>query len=178
MTIRSILTVACIVVLALGIGIMLPKPKEEAHEATPPARQTNEDKEMPAVTELRPGKGRIAEPGDMVTVHFELFLPDGKKVESSRDKGKPYRFLLGGGLSVKGWDKGIAGARVGSIRKIVVPPSLGYGARGSEDGKIPPNTTLTFVVEVLKVEKIEDEPLLDPLLRPMRHGKGSPSGGK
>jgi FKBP-type peptidyl-prolyl cis-trans isomerase 2 len=75
---------------------------------------------------------------------------------------------MGSGTMMPGWDSGLEGARVGSVRRIVVPPALGYGEQGSPDGKIPRNATLTFDVKVLKIERIEDEPLLDPLLDPRK----------
>lgn len=177
MTIRSIWVIVGIVVLALAVAIVLPKPKEEhpPETATPAAAQKDEG--MPTIIEVKPGKGRIAEPGDMVTVHYTLYLGDGKKIDSTWDRKQPYRFLLGSGIMVKGWEKGITGAHVGSRRKIIVPPELGYGARGSEDGKIPPNATLKFDVEVLKVEKVEDEPLLEPLLKPLQDKQAKPDPG-
>lgn len=177
MTIRSIWIIAGIVVLGLCVALFLPKPPEEHQEQAPP-QQSSTPTEKPTITDIRVGKGRVAEPGDMVTVHYELFLPNGRKVQSSRDEKKPFRFLLGGGVVMPGWDLGMPGARVGTVRRLVVPPSLGYGSRGSEDGKIPPNTTLTFVVEVLNVEKPEDDALLDPLLKPLQNRQKSGTPGR
>lgn len=173
MTLRNIGAVAAIVVLALLIANFMPTPpaeEEQDHEHGATTSTVADTGIKPEITETRAGSGRAVEAGDMVTVHYDLYLADGKKIDSSRDDGKPYRFLLGGGMVMRGWDLGLEGARVGSARRIVVPPELGYGAQGSPDTKIPPNATLTFDVEVLKVEKIDDEPLLDPLL------KGGPGG--
>ena len=178
MALKSIGAVLGVVVLALVIAALVPKPETErhhegdGHDHSTQAQQ-KEPEEKPEITEVRTGKGRLAEPGDMVTVHYEAFLVDGnKKVDSSRDKGKPLKFLFGGGMVMPGWDMGLQGAREGSLRKLVVPPKLAYGEKGSEDGKIPPNATLRFEIEVLKVEKITDEPLLDPLLKGTEMDKG------
>lgn len=165
MTVRSWWIVAGIVVLGLAIALLMPKAPQTEQPSSSTASAASEPKEKPTITDLKPGSGRAAEPGDMVTVQYTLYV-NGKKVDSSRDRKQPLRFLLGGGMMVKGWDIGLEGVRVGTVRRLVVPPSLGYGSRGSEDGKIPPNATLTFEVQVLKIEKIEDEPLLDPLVHP------------
>lgn len=173
MTVRSLWAVAGIVAMALIIGILLPKPEPEAAHEHESSHEPPKPVEKPEIKDIRVGKGRLAEPGDMVVCHYELFLKDGKKLDSTRDKKKPFRFLLGGGVMIRGWDIGLEGVREGSIRELIVPPSLGYGDRGSEDGTIPPKATLRFVVEVLKIEKPEDEPLLDPLL-----DLGPDSGGE
>lgn len=171
MALKSIGVVIGVVILALVIAALIPKPETEqhhegdGHDHSSQAQQA-QPTEKPEITEVRAGKGRVIEPGDMVTVHYEAFLADGnKKVDSSRDKGQPLKFLFGGGLVMPGWDMGLEGAREGAVRKLVVPSKLAYGEKGSEDGKIPPNATLRFEIEVLKVEKITDEPLLDPLLK-------------
>jgi FKBP-type peptidyl-prolyl cis-trans isomerase len=96
------------------------------------------------------GTGAEAQPGKTVFVHYTGWLLDGTKFDSSKDRGQPFSFPLGGGRVIKGWDEGVAGMRVGGKRTLVIPPDLGYGARGAGN-VIPPNATLKFEVELLDV---------------------------
>jgi FKBP-type peptidyl-prolyl cis-trans isomerase len=96
------------------------------------------------------GQGSEATPGHQVKVHYTGWLLNGKKFDSSRDRGEPFEFALGGGQVIAGWDEGVAGMRVGGQRKLVIPPDLGYGAGGAPPD-IPPGATLVFDVELLDV---------------------------
>ncbi|HEX3346328.1 MAG TPA: FKBP-type peptidyl-prolyl cis-trans isomerase [Polyangiaceae bacterium] len=101
-------------------------------------------------TILTPGTGPVAKPGDKVAVHYVGTLLDGTKFASSRDKNEPLLFTVGQRGIVKGMNQGVVGMHVGETRRIVVPPSLAYGERSSD--KIPPNSTLTYEVELLGIE--------------------------
>ncbi len=100
---------------------------------------------------LTPGKGAVATPGKMVFMHYTGWLLDGKKFDSSLDRGKPFSFPLGAGRVIPGWDEGVAGMKIGEKRQLRIPPKLGYGARGA-GGVIPPGATLVFDVELLEVK--------------------------
>jgi FKBP-type peptidyl-prolyl cis-trans isomerase FkpA len=102
--------------------------------------------------DLEVGTGDEAAAGMTVTVDYDGWLADGTKFDSSRDRGTPYDFLLGAGLVIAGWDEGVPGMRVGGMRKLVIPPELGYGSAGAGGGVIPPNATLVFDVELLEVQ--------------------------
>ena len=100
------------------------------------------------------GTGEQARAGQQVSVHYTGWLYQdgqaGKKFDSSKDRNEPFGFALGAGRVIKGWDEGVQGMQVGGTRRLVIPPELGYGARGA-GGVIPANATLLFVVELLGV---------------------------
>jgi FKBP-type peptidyl-prolyl cis-trans isomerase len=100
---------------------------------------------------LKEGLGTGALSGKKVSVHYTGWLMDGKKFDSSVDRGQPFQFQLGAGQVIKGWDEGVAGMKIGEKRKLTIPSSLGYGERGA-GGAIPPNATLIFDVELLGVQ--------------------------
>jgi FKBP-type peptidyl-prolyl cis-trans isomerase FkpA len=102
------------------------------------------------VEDLKVGTGAEATPGKMVTVHYVGTLTNGSKFDSSRDRGTGFSFPLGAGRVIKGWDQGVEGMKVGGVRKLTIPPELGYGAGGFPP-VIPPNSTLIFEVELLAV---------------------------
>ena len=101
--------------------------------------------------DVKEGTGPAAAKGDTVDVHYTGWLKDGKKFDSSLDRGRPFSFKLGAGQVIKGWDEGVAGMKVGGKRKLVIPSDLAYGKRG-HPGAIPPDSELTFTVELLAVK--------------------------
>ena len=144
-------------VLALLLAAPLP-----VVAATSAAYQTSAMRTMPAkvvklpdglqYTDLKVGKGALPKPGQTAVVHYIGTFPNGKKFDSSRDRGEPFEFPLGAHKVIPCWDEGVATMRVGGRRKLVCPPSLAYGERGAGNGVIPPNATLDFDVELLGVK--------------------------
>lgn len=102
------------------------------------------------IVDLRAGAGAECKAGDTVSVHYTGTLEDGTKFDSSRDRGQPFNFPLGAGRVIKGWDVGVAGMKVGGQRKLTIPAVEGYGSQGA-GAAIPPNSTLYFDVELLKI---------------------------
>jgi len=121
-----------------------------------PTKVEGKSKKTPSGAEywdLKVGTGATATNGKTVTVHYTGWLAsNGKKFDSSVDRGQPFMFELGAGHVIKGWEEGVAGMKVGGKRQLRIPPELGYGARGA-GGVIPPNATLLFDVELLDVSK-------------------------
>ena len=107
------------------------------------------------ITDTVVGTGETPKPGQTCVMHYTGWLwvngAKGAKFDSSRDRGKPFTFPLGQGRVIKGWDEGVASMKVGGQRTLLIPPELGYGARGA-GGVIPPNATLLFEVELLGVQ--------------------------
>src|SRR5690349_7921407 len=102
------------------------------------------------IEELTVGTGATAAAGQQVEVHYTGWLTNGTKFDSSKDRNDPFVFPLGAGRVIKGWDEGVQGMKIGGKRKLTIPPTLGYGARGAGN-VIPPNSTLVFEVELLGV---------------------------
>lgn len=102
------------------------------------------------IEDLKVGDGAEAQTGQTVKVHYVGTLTDETKFDSSRDRNEPFEFTLGGGEVIQGWDQGLVGMKIGGIRKLTIPPELGYGS--ADLGKIPPNSTLNFEVELLEIK--------------------------
>ena len=161
-----LLTIGAIVlVIALYVGIRMSqdaRPIPEPARPTEVANSTGEgstptaEAKAPATPgklvkqDLKVGTGAEAKPGQTVTVHYRGTLTNGTKFDASYDRGEPFSFSLGAGQVIKGWDQGVAGMKIGGRRKLIIPSELGYGPKGAGE-KIPPNATLVFEVELLKV---------------------------
>jgi len=144
--------VALVVLLLLGLlGAACASPAA-APQAAPGATPTEVTlADGLKYTDEQVGTGAEAQAGKTAVVHYTGWLMDGTKFDSSRDRNQPFSFALGAGRVIKGWDEGVAGMKVGGKRVLIVPPELGYGARGA-GGVIPPNATLKFEVELLDVK--------------------------
>lgn len=102
------------------------------------------------------GEGLEAEKFDILMVHYTGKLEDGTVFDSSKNPGRdPFRFTVGQGQVIRGWDEGFVGMKIGGMRTLTIPPEMGYGARGAGDA-IPPNATLIFEIELLEVDKAEN----------------------
>lgn len=101
--------------------------------------------------DLVAGNGAEARAGQQATVHYTGWLPNGSKFDSSKDRKAPFGFRLAARQVIAGWDEGVAGMKIGGKRRLVLPPALGYGARGAPPD-IPPNAVLVFDVELLGVK--------------------------
>ena len=151
---------AVLATLAVGESTIPPANAQSAAPSTSAQGVSKLDampKELQKI-DVKQGTGAEAIAGKVVVVHYTGWLYDpakpdnkGSKFDSSRDSGKLFEFPLGGGRVIKGWDQGVAGMKVGGQRTLVIPPDMGYGARGA-GGVIPPNATLIFDVELFEVK--------------------------
>jgi peptidylprolyl isomerase len=139
-----------VVLVIAGIFIALLLFAFSDQRATPPAGEEVTSTSGLKYVDQVVGTGPSPTPGAMVTVHYTGTLTDGTKFDSSVDRNQPYSFKIGVGSVIPGWEEGVMTMKVGGKRKLIVPPELGYGASGQ--GKIPPNSTLLFDVELLNVK--------------------------
>ena len=145
--------------VALSSSIFMAACSDKTASTAPSSPQATDIKMVDLVkTDVKVGDGTEATAGKMVSVHYTGWLYDekaadkhGTKFDSSRDRGQPFEFPLGGGRVIKGWDEGVQGMKIGGQRTLVIPAEMGYGARGA-GGVIPPNATLLFDVELLGVQ--------------------------
>lgn len=141
-------------IIALGLLTLLTAGRcnEEAKKDTDSQFQTQSQQVQGLkIEDVKVGTGTEAKSGDTVRVHYTGTLTNGKKFDSSKDRNEPFEFPLGGGKVIKGWDLGVAGMRVGGIRKLTIAPELAYGNREIGGGLIPANSTLLFEVELIEI---------------------------
>jgi FKBP-type peptidyl-prolyl cis-trans isomerase FkpA len=140
------------------LGILLMTACQQRGETEMPENAASAELTELRITDVVNGDGATAEAGQTVIVHYTGWLYDpnqpdnkGEKFDSSVDRGEPFSFPLGAGRVIRGWDEGFAGMQIGGKRILIIPPDMGYGARGAGDA-IPPNATLMFEVDLLGIQ--------------------------
>lgn len=148
-------TMCAMALLAAACGSKDPAP--QATPATPAAAAVAPPTELQKI-DIAKGTGEGISQGQIAVVHYTGWLFDpaapeqkGGKFDSSRDRGEPFPFMIGAGQVIRGWDEGVQGMQPGGQRRLLIPPDLAYGEPGK--GPIPPNATLVFDVELLKIEE-------------------------
>lgn len=143
----------CLLLLAAACAREAPEAAKEPAQAARP-RLTQLER-----IDLVKGTGEGISQGQTAVVHYTCWLYDasapelkGRKFDSSRDSGQPFRFTLGQGGVIRGWEEGVQGMQVGGQRRLLIPSELGYGERGTPGGPIPPNAALVFDIELLAIE--------------------------
>lgn len=137
------------------------KPRPKASIPCPPSLANTTSSGLTYLV-TKHGTGQQLKVGDTVIVHYTGLLTSGQKFDSSLDRNQPLEFPLGAGRVIKGWDEGIARLRVGDQATLIIPPQLGYGARGAGGGEIPPEATLIFIIEVLGVKETSPQGVVTP----------------
>ena len=155
--VKNILIITIVVILAgLVVWYLMYKNgqiKEDIYGAPVTEQSPGPAQQLPnglKIEDLVLGTGQEAVAGKTLSVHYVGTLENGTKFDSSLDRGQPFRFVLGAGEVIKGWDQGFEGMKVGGKRKLTIPPALAYGSSGILD-RIPPDATLIFEVELLKI---------------------------
>lgn len=150
--ISAVMVAAALLAAACSKEAPSPQPAATATEAAAPVTELQK-------TDVVKGAGEGISAGQQAVVHYTGWLYDpgkadhkGKQFDSSRDRGKPFRFTIGAGGVIKGWEEGVQGMQPGGQRELVIPASLGYGEAGAGGGVIPPNATLLFDIELLAIE--------------------------
>jgi FKBP-type peptidyl-prolyl cis-trans isomerase len=133
-----------------GMAVLLPESSRADDKPKQEPKVTTTKSGLKYIDE-KEGTGKEAKAGDVVEVHYTGWLKDGTKFDSSKDRGQPFSFPLGGRRVIKGWDEGVAGMKEGGKRKLIIPYDLAYGEEGRPP-VIPPKAELTFEVELLKVK--------------------------
>ncbi|HTW93672.1 MAG TPA: FKBP-type peptidyl-prolyl cis-trans isomerase [Tepidisphaeraceae bacterium] len=145
----TILTAALTISLAAGLSYVRADEPDTQPSAQAPAN-SHKTADGLIIADKTVGTGPAVNNGDSVTVNYTGWLQStGKKFDSSLDRNQPFQFTVGNGDVIKGWDEGLVGMKVGGKRELIIPPDLGYGADGQ--GPIPPNSTLIFDIELLKI---------------------------
>jgi FKBP-type peptidyl-prolyl cis-trans isomerase len=153
------LRTTCVVAAAVLMGACARAPEEDTRgPAATRAPSVGATVAGPVTTasgleyiDLRVGRDAKAEVGKVAVIHHSCSLPDGIKIDGSRERGRALQFRVGDGTVVKGWEEGVVGMQVGGIRKLTIPPAIGYGAEGYED-LVPPNATLICEIQLLAVQ--------------------------
>jgi FKBP-type peptidyl-prolyl cis-trans isomerase len=142
-------SLAAMVALAMAANLEVTAMQEKTLEKTV---ETKGGKFVLKYVEMAPGTGKEAKSGNDVEVHYTGWLTNGKKFDSSVDRKETFKFKLGAGMVIKGWDEGVAGMKEGGKRKLTIPPELAYGNKAVGGNLIPANSTLVFEVELIKVK--------------------------
>ena len=142
-------TVLAVIILIYAFTRTPGRDEQNTATVTPTMTQQETNTKL-SIEDVKEGTGSAVKSGDTVSVHYTGTLTDGTKFDSSKDSNRPFEFTVGGGQVIKGWEEGLLGMKVGGIRKLVIPPEMGYGARAV--GPIPANSTLNFEIELLEIK--------------------------